>query len=141
MKARKYRILAICLLLAAVSGGCYTAGGTCDLARTQNRKRISGLSPGMRKEQVLEIMGEQTITCRMIKKSLFSPEVIKSFENPVKSETLQAENRTLEVVYYYTEERGDRKLMDEELTPLVFEEGVLIGWGRVFLESCTGNPR
>lgn len=141
MKARKYRILSSVLILAALSGGCYSSKyGTCDLARTQNRKKISQLRQGMEKQQVLDIMGEQTITCRMIKRSFLSPEVIKTFDNPAESETLQAENRSLEVVYYYTDERGDRELTDEELTPLVFENDVLIGWGRLFLKTCTQKP-
>ena len=76
----------------------------------------------------------------MITRSFLSPEVIKTFDDPVKSETLQAGNRRLEVVYYYTDERGDRKLTDEELTPLVFENNVLIGWGRLFLKTCTQKP-
>jgi len=141
MKARKYSVLSTVLMLAALSGGCYSSKyGTCDLARTQNRKRISQLSQGMEKQQVLDIMGEQTITCTMIKKSLFSPEVVKTFDDPVKSDTLQIENRSLEVIYYYTDERGDRELTDEELTPLVFENDVLIGWGRLFLKMCTLKP-
>jgi hypothetical protein len=45
-----------------------------------------------------------------------------------------SDGRTYEVWYYYTDlKQRDDKISDDELTPLVFDEEKLIGWGYPFL--------
>jgi len=82
----------------------------------------------MTKEQVLEIMGTGTI-------HTLSPG--GAINNPYKSEVLYGKNgKTLEVLYYYTDiQRADGAITDDELTPLVFDDDILIGWGRGFLQE------
>jgi hypothetical protein len=56
--------------------------------------------------------------------------------NPFRTETLRGERDTLEVFFYYTDvKRSDGAITDDELTPLVFKEGRLIGWGQGFLSE------
>lgn len=116
------KILALLLCLALV--GC----ATLSKIRATNRERLNKISIGMTKQEVLDIMGTKTITAR-------SSEVIN---NPYKTETLRSEDKVFEVLYYYTEiKRSDGAITDDELTPLVFDEGKLIGWGWSFFEDTT----
>jgi len=61
--------------------------------------------------------------------------------NPYRSEILQGKDKTFEVLYYYTDIKnydawyGMKGIADDELTPLVFDEGKLIGWGWSYLEA------
>jgi hypothetical protein len=117
-----------------VISGLLLAGGCARLSRLryENNKNISKLSIGMSKDEAIAIMGNKTAGGR-----LGEPKV----GNPYKSAILQGENKTLEVLYYYTELkqafyfRPVSRISDDELTPLVFDDGKLIGWGREFLEQ------
>jgi len=58
-----------------------------------------------------------------------------TISNPYRSEILQGKEKTFEIVYYVTDvKRDDGAITDDELTPLVFDDGKLIGWGSGFLE-------
>jgi len=84
------------------------------------------LSLGMTKQEVLDVMGVASMT---------------SYEgsrinNPYRSEILQGKDKIFEVLYYYTDvQKMDGAITDDELTPLVFDEGKLIGWGRSFFQD------
>lgn len=59
-----------------------------------------------------------------------------TISNPYRSEILQGKEKKFEIVYYVTDvKRDDGTITDDELTPLVFDDGKLIGWGFGFLES------
>lgn len=56
--------------------------------------------------------------------------------NPYRSEVLTGKGKTVEVLYYYTNPQlPDYPIMDDELTPVIFEDEMLIGWGWPFLED------
>ena len=60
--------------------------------------------------------------------------IFESATNPYRSEILQGSNETFEVLYYYTDvKKADGAITDDELTPLVFKDKKLIGWGWSFL--------
>ena len=45
-------------------------------------------------------------------------------------------DKIFEVIYYVTDVKNDDgAITDDELTPLVFDEGNLIGWGWSFLQN------
>ena len=107
---------------------------TLDAVRTQNRERLNKLEVGMFKQKVLEIMGTETIKTYVTSGwswLLLRPNVPSgTINNPYRSETYNTDKGTLEVLYYYTDEKAaDGAVTDDELTPIVFKEGVLIGWG------------
>jgi len=113
-----------------------------------NFNRLSNLSVGLTKEQTLEIMGTENYSC-----------MPSSLENPVSTEIIAENDRTIEVIHYTTfNQRNDARNHDcppeEEfvligdtpvivanslgyLTPLVFENGKLIGWDKCFLRSIS----
>lgn len=58
--------------------------------------------------------------------------------NPYRTEILQTTGRSLEVVYYVTGLKDSGcTVNDDGLTPLVFENSKLIGWGNEFLTEVS----
>jgi hypothetical protein len=56
--------------------------------------------------------------------------------NPYRTESYQAPDGTrYELLSYYTDmNKEDYKLTKDEMTPLIFENGKLIGWGWTFFD-------
>jgi hypothetical protein len=134
-----------------ISFGCRTwiAVPTLDTVRTQNRERLSQLSVGMPKAEVLGVMGTETIqtykqpalpsgkgtkTISDEIKTLYRGQRIN---NPYRTETSHTADGTfVEILLYYTDRQSDdRAITNDELTPLVIEGGVLAGWGWSYLEQ------
>jgi len=114
---RKILILLLCLGLF----GCMTLAQF----RLENRQNLLKLSIGMTKQEVLDIMGDKTARDGII-----------TANNPYRSEILQGKDKTFEVFYYYTNIKSlDSAITDDELIPLVFDKGELIGWGWSYLET------
>lgn len=128
MKGKFFLIILICLGLI----GCATM--SLSKIASANKENLSNLLKGMTKEEVLKIMGVKT------EKAGFWDWYTK-IKNPYKSEILRGKDKTLEVVYYFTtiEEKrlaGEKPVItDTKLTPLIFDNGVLIGWDWGFLYS------
>lgn len=116
-------IVALVLVLSACSN-IYL--DTTDLLRTQNAENLKKLSVGMKKEVAVEIMGTEP-----------SKGVFMWIDNPYRAATLTGKDgKNYEVLYYYTDlKQRDDKITDDELTPLVFQDGKLIGWGYPFLDQ------
>ena len=92
-----------------------------------NRVNLNKLSLGMTKSKVLDIMGIETYK---IKKSNFI------INNPYKTEILSENNKTYEVLFYNTDNKSDGyKISNEELTPIVFYEGKVVGYGWLYVED------
>jgi hypothetical protein len=116
-------------ILFVLIAGCTSS---LDRVRTANRRNLLKLSVGMTKEQALAIMGNKSGGGR------FGEPTVNS---PYKSEILQGKDKTFEVLYYYTDVESTiytanpATITDDELTPLVFDNGRLLGWGTSFLDS------
>lgn len=78
------------------------------LEASANRNNLNKLEIDMTKEEVRKIMGE-----------------------PYKRELYKAK----EVWFYITEWQADGYTTADEMTPLVFEDKKLIGWGSSFIEE------
>jgi len=102
--------------------------------RAINNSRLQKISLGMKKQKVLEIMGRKTFYQR-------NPYTL--VPNPYRVESSRTEaGKNYEIVFYYTDiKKQDGALTDDELTPLVFENGILIGWGWLFVEDKTKKLR
>ncbi len=118
-------IVTMSLLIFVLTGCGNFYLDTSDLLRTQNAENIKKLSVGMRKDVVMELMGTEP-----------SKGVFMWIDNPYRTETVTGQNgQTYEVLYYYSDlKQRDDRITDDELTPLVFEGGKLIGWGYPFLD-------
>lgn len=113
----------IALLLCLGLGGCASLSGV----RTMNRENLLKLSIGMSKQEALNVMGTRS----------FATLEEGRINNPYRSEILSnKEGKIFEVLYYCTDEkRIDGAITDDELTPLIFDNGKLIGWGWSFLQD------
>ena len=119
---RKYVPIFMAILIIA---GCATASGV----RVMNRENLLRLSIGMTKQEVLNTMGTKTF-------EIYGDGVDTKINNPYRSEIIPDEGKNLEVLYYYTDvKQTDGAVTDDELTPLVLDQGKLIGWGWSFLHD------
>jgi hypothetical protein len=108
-----------------IIAGCATASGV----RVMNRENLLRLSIGMTKQEVLNTMGTKTF-------EIYGDGVDTKINNPYRSEIIPDEGKNLEVLYYYTDvKQTDGAVTDDELTPLVLDQGKLIGWGWSFLHD------
>jgi len=128
------KIMSVLLCLGLI--GCAT---TLQQAISPNRENLLKLSIGMSKEEVVRIMGTQSFSAGgsdfiRATNSSKGPEV--TINNPYRSEILQGKDKTFEVLYYVTDDKaGSGVITDDDLTPLIFDNGKLIGWGRSFLQD------
>jgi hypothetical protein len=123
--------LGILLGLAVFLSGCATM--TASTLTANNRLNLVHLKRGMPKAKVLAIMksGTRVYSCDQAATKVL-PKV--TINNPYRTEMIETSGRTLEVVYYVTSlDNNDCAINESELTPLVFEDGKLIGWGATFL--------
>ena len=104
---------------------------------TPNREGLLKLSVGMTKEEAINIMPKEKRTVipfegpytGLIGRGL-------TVNNPYRSEILQGKDKTFEVIYYVTDiKTSENVITDDDLTPLVFDNGRLIGWGWSFLNE------
>lgn len=131
------------LVLAVALAACASAGGF----RERNRSNLDRLEVGMTREEVLDLMGTETIraagsegagvgvsedslSVSRIEIPLGARPVLR---NPHRSGTFEAGGHAWEVFYYYTDlVRDDGLVTDDELTPVVLRDGVVTGWGWSF---------
>lgn len=102
-----------------------TSCASLDVIRSNNRQNLIKLSPGLSKSEVLTLMGTKKVTSD-------DGTVIT---NPYRNETAKTDNGQMcEILFYYTDiKREDGAITDDELTPLVFMDGKLTGWGWSYL--------
>jgi len=114
--------------------------------RARNKENLQKLKPGMSIRDCLEVMGAESRgssfplveevgeTITDIGFSFLTSS--QAVRNPYKTKVLQEGRTTTEVFYYYTDMKNkDGKITDDELTPVVFRNGVLVGWGKDFLKK------
>ena len=90
--------------------------------RTMNKEKLNELEIGMNENVVLMMMGPKTIK---IENAPFT------IENPFKTEIYSNDVDVYKILYFYTDlVKSDGFITDEELTPIIFKNNKLIGWGR-----------
>ena len=115
----------IITVVIGLFGGCVSVSTFIQ----NNRMNLAKLSYGMPKEQVNEIMGQETV---------------HSANNPYRTAMfMSSEGVQIEVFYYWTDvgrygvgplgvPHVSGIVTDDELTPVVFNNGKVVGWGREF---------
>ena len=90
--------------------------------RTMNKEKLNELEIGMNENVVLMVMGPKVFK---IESAPFS------IENPFKTEIYSNDVDVYKILYFYTDlVKSDGFITDEELTPIIFKNTKLIGWGR-----------
>lgn len=101
------------IILAAVL--CIGCAASNESIRQANRAKVNLLSVGITRDSVNAIFG--TI-------------------QPYRTETMSGKGVTLLVALYHTDLKAwDSAVTDDELTPVVFKDNILIGWGWMFLDD------
>ena len=126
------------MLLACTTGNM--PGPTLEEVRVMNRQNLMRLSVGMTKDEVLAIMGTGTIeTYRKQIREMDTDEVYRdeTITQPYRNELIETSaGEPVELLWYYTDrKKADGVLSDDELTPLILQEGHLVGWGWSFLSQ------
>ena len=101
------KVIIILLLLSGLITGCGAAKG---IEASFNRNQLDNLNVGMTTDQVRRAMGK-----------------------PYKSEFWGDK----QIWFYITEWQSDGQTTTDEMTPLVFENDILLGWGYNFLDGKT----
>ncbi len=101
----------IILLLSGLLHGC---GAVKGLEASANRNQLDKLQVGMTTDQVRQAMGK-----------------------PYKSEFYGSK----QMWFYITEWQSDGQTTLDEMTPLVFENDILLGWGSNFLDGYSRRYR
>jgi hypothetical protein len=104
-------ILALCFL---------TLAGCSSLSKflSDNRQHLAHLEAGMSKGEVHAIMGQESA---------------RNYNNPYRTAMYPREDgKRVDVFYYWTDGSVSQGISDNELTPVVFVDGKVVGWGREF---------
>ena len=127
----KKALMAMIVISGAVA--C-TSLGNLDELRAGNRQNLVRLNLGMTKQEVLKLMGTESKTDH------YANHEQVTVTNPYRNETYQVGGNVLEVLYYYTDKKHTTEvgpygysqptqITDDELTPILLENGKVIGWG------------
>lgn len=122
--------LGVLLVMAMFLAGCATL--TVSKLTAKNRMSLVHLSAGMSKQEVLAIMGTgiSAYTCEDAVSKACREVTIN---NPYRTEMTESSGKASEVYYYLTDLKNKNcEVEEDELTPLAFENGKLIGWGKNF---------
>jgi hypothetical protein len=127
-----------CLSIAAIMlAGCAETITTQSELAESNNEKLSKLSVGMSKQQVIKFMVKKTYHFGgfNLLRGFNSPSLI--IKNPYRSETiLGKDGKTFEVIYYVVFIKGRSKTITEnDLIPLVFDDNKLAGWGKDYLKK------
>ena len=107
--------LLIFIMFSTILSGC----ASLTQIRADNRQKLNGLSVGMTKQEILNVMGTKTVQAQG-----------SVITNPYRTEMHRTNGHVFEIVLYYTDiQKQDGAITDDELTPLVIMDGKLDGWG------------
>lgn len=125
---KQFFILVFIISFACGCASASTQVKTIDVA-DKNHSKLMKLALGMSKQEVLAVMGTDQASA----KCWF---VDIKIDNPYKNEILQGYIKKFEILYYYTNSHDtDCNIDESDLTPMVFENGKLLGWGQNFFKS------
>lgn len=126
------------LLCSVLLSGCVTVQTVPEegIRKDIPSSRIGSVRAGMTSREVAATMGEKTT----IGYERTDPTAVAytpvTVNNPYQKESLIQAGKTYDVFYYFTRvQKADGIISQDELTPLVFENDVLVGKGWDFLNK------
>lgn len=125
------RVLTLAVAGVAVSG----CSQGFEQVQAENHAKLFRLEVGQTRQQVLEEMGTEPQT---FNRGAFRSDGV--VPNPYDSETHLVGSTEIEVLYYATNvQNTDGVITNDELTPLVLVDGILVGWGWTYLQTFTDD--
>ena len=110
--------------------------GLSDPATDSRLTRIGSVRPGMTSREVAAMMGEKTTIGYERPDVTSNAYRLVTVNNPYHKESLRVADQNYDVLYYFTRvQKADGVISNDELTPLVFENDILIGKGWDFLNK------
>ncbi len=106
----------VLLLSVFALAGCV---GQTRWEAAETQKNLASVKPGMTVDQVSSLIGK-----------------------PLDREMVPANGRNYEVVRFQTKFSGDAIWIapgEDDVTPFVFVEGKLLGWGKAYYQALLGN--
>jgi hypothetical protein len=110
--------------------------------RIDNQQHLRMLTPGMTKDVVLATMGIAPVS-RCLRSTGGICHEFETIDNPYRRSYLDVGRKRYELLYYYTDDqkrdlryyyqelkRHESELGDDQLTPVLLEDGKLVGWGK-----------
>jgi hypothetical protein len=124
-----FRIALLSLLTAAAACSSLMIDPLEQL-RDGNKQKLAKVASGMTRMEVESVMGHERAGGKL-PEVLFGRVQYLEAKNPMREET----NGDELVLYYYTDVKQlDDKITDDELTPVVFRGGKVVGIGSQFLK-------
>ena len=151
------KIVAAVLVVAMLGlSGCVIIGAGNDGNPRGCSKGIETKSP-----EIVELMQQnQNVIASRLNIGMTEPEVRAAFldrvargelgkdkgmlivNNPYRTETIYCQEQTAKVLWYYTSVKCNNGRIDnEELTPVLFVDGKLVGWGHRFYDQYCRKPQ
>ena len=121
MKSNLRGTTMVLLTTSAILSGCFAAMGLIDGSEVtlRNNARIMTLQSGMTPEQVIEHIG---------------PSSNSGIPNPFRSEMHPAGDAIFRAFFFYSGTGFVSGIPNSDLTPVVFKDGSLEGWGWSYWE-------
>ena len=97
---------------------------------------VSDVMLGASKQAVKSVMGGEVVVGYEKSDNASGTFVPLTLKNPVRVEYMESAGKKYEVEYYFTQvKQADGNITDDELTPLVFDNGTLAGKDWAFLNN------
>jgi hypothetical protein len=148
------------LLSSLVLVGVLTMPGCATLSRENtetfrkaNQDHLKLLVPGMTKDVVFATMGTNAVS-RCVHAAGGICLEFETIDNPHHRSHHSIDGKRYEVLYYYTDDeardlryyyrelkRHETELRDDQLTPILLENGKLVGWGQDFVDTKLKSAR
>jgi len=98
---------------------------------------VHKMEKGVKKEETfIQLLSSSGVTGRICERYFIAPPLKNTFYTNLGSDLVVKENDRYETVYLYTKTvKRDNKATKDEMTPLVFLNGSLLGKGWIFYDS------
>ncbi|MCK5580065.1 MAG: DUF3192 domain-containing protein [Candidatus Omnitrophica bacterium] len=133
----------ILFFMSMTLAGCVTIAEDAQVAAPSTGHKLVSLRqvlPGMSEKEVQTVLGGQVVVGYILNEEIkqYNPITLK---NPYRLEMIKKGTTEYQVHYYFVSiKQEDDKIADDELEPLVFKDGKLVGKGWAFFHSIGLRP-
>jgi hypothetical protein len=145
---RYFSLSSLVLIGVLILPGCATLSQeNTETFRKANQDHLKKLQIGMTKDVVFGTMGTHAVS-RCVHAAGGICLEFETIDNPHRRSDLMVDGKRYEVLYYYTDDeerdlryyyqelkRHDNELRDDQLTPVLLENGKLVGWGQNIVDT------